>query len=220
MFAQGVEDGAIGIGAGRRRQHALGQRDGAEANGFAHAHGTPVAVEARFAASLDPVGQRGADVVLIDRRRRGDARILRLALQVGDDQQGLARQRIGGVEHGAGAVGQHETAALAARLGDAVRPGMDEKEPALPSPLRGGSASAPCAARRGSRGGVADGVPDPTPLASLALRGSTLPSRGRVLLASRLSQLPRGGGARRSFRCETASAAVRDRRRRRQGRVR
>ncbi|MER9890882.1 ATP-dependent helicase HrpB [Mesorhizobium sp. M0119] len=34
---------------------------------------------------------------------------------------------------------------------------------ASPSPSRGGSASEPSAARRGRRGGVADGVPEPTP---------------------------------------------------------
>ncbi|OWK19463.1 hypothetical protein AJ88_41900 [Mesorhizobium amorphae CCBAU 01583] len=83
--------------------------------------------QARLAAGLDPVGECRTDIGLVDRSRRADTGVLRLALQVGDDQPCLARQHIRGVEHGARAVGQHETATLAARPGDAVRPGVDEQ---------------------------------------------------------------------------------------------
>jgi hypothetical protein len=55
----------------------------------------------------DPVGKCCADVSLVDGRRRGDAGVC-LALQVGDDRP-ARRPRIGGVDHGAGAVGEHET---------------------------------------------------------------------------------------------------------------
>ena len=89
---------------------------------------------ARFAGSkalvragLDAAAERGADIVLGDRSGGGDARALRLALQVGDDEEGLAGQRIGGVELRAAAIGKQEFAALAPRLGDAVRPGVEEK---------------------------------------------------------------------------------------------
>ena len=84
----------------RRRQQALGKHDGAEPLRLAHPHGAL----ARGRSSVSPrvsmrSAERGADVVLADRRGRGDAGVLRLALQIGDDQERLAGQRIGRVEH-------------------------------------------------------------------------------------------------------------------------
>ena len=62
-----------------------------------------------------------------NRGGRDDAGVLRLALQIGDDEEFLAGQRIGGIEHRAAPVRQHEAPALAARHGDAIRPGMDQQ---------------------------------------------------------------------------------------------
>ena len=73
------------------------------------------------------LAERGADIVLGYGGGRGDACVLRLALQVGDDEEGLAGQRIGGVELRAAAIGEQEFAALAPSFRDAVRPGVEEK---------------------------------------------------------------------------------------------
>ena len=78
-------------------------------------------------APLDALAERRADLLLRDGRRRGDARVLRLALQIGDDEEVLAGQRIGGIDHRAAPVRQHETPALAPRHRHAIRPGMDEQ---------------------------------------------------------------------------------------------
>ena len=60
-------------------------------SGLAHPDGAPADVEFRHQLPLEAVAQNGADVRFVDRRGRGDARILRLALQVGDDEDRPAR---------------------------------------------------------------------------------------------------------------------------------
>ena len=76
---------------------------------------------------LDALAERCADIVLRNRGGRNDARVLRLALQIGDDEEFLAGQRIGGIEHRAAPVRQDKAPALAARHGDAIGPGMDQQ---------------------------------------------------------------------------------------------
>ena len=100
VLAQRGEDRAVGLGAGRRRQHALGQarwRRAARSRGPAR-RASPG--RRRFAVRrLDAVPSAARMSSSRDRRGGGDARVLRLALQIGDDEERLAGQRIGGVEH-------------------------------------------------------------------------------------------------------------------------
>ncbi|MES0037334.1 ATP-dependent helicase HrpB [Mesorhizobium sp. M0046] len=62
---------------------------------------------------------------------------------------------------------------------------------ASPSPSRGGSASEPSAARRGRRGGVADGVPEPTPPRS----ATRIDAPGRAAGLARPSDPLKGEGS-------------------------
>ena len=64
------------------------------------AHRAALAVELGVRGGVSMlVGERSADVGLADRGRGRDAGVLRLALQIGDDETGLAGERVGGVEH-------------------------------------------------------------------------------------------------------------------------
>ena len=127
VLAKRLDDRLVGVGPGRRRQQPLGEHDGAEPLRLAHPHRSLLEIEQRFPAPLDPPAERRADVFLRDGRRRDDACILRLALQIRDDQEFLRRQRIGGIDHCAAPVRQHETPALAPRHRHAIRPCMDEQ---------------------------------------------------------------------------------------------
>ncbi|MER9798904.1 ATP-dependent helicase HrpB [Mesorhizobium sp. M0142] len=85
---------------------------------------------------------------------------------------------------------------------------------ALPSPSTGGSASEPSAARRGRRGGVADGVPEPTPPRSatridppLKGEGSTA---GALLIHAWPDRVAKARGERGRFVLANGSGAMLD----------
>jgi hypothetical protein len=127
MGAQGLQNGAVGFLALGCRQHAFGQGDCADADGFADTDGTLFPIETGLCLPLQMRGKDGADVDLGDGSGGRDAGVLGLALQVGDDEILLAGERIGGVDGCTAAIGQHEAPTLAARFGDTVGPGKQQE---------------------------------------------------------------------------------------------
>ena len=127
MLAQRLDHALIGLRALRRRQVAFGEHDGAQPQRLAGAHHAALRIVLRDAALLDAMAERPPDRIFIDCGGGRYARILRLALQVCHDQIGRTGERIGGLQHAAAAVRQHEPTALAARLGHAIRPGVEKQ---------------------------------------------------------------------------------------------
>ena len=127
MLAHGIKDRPVGVGALRRRQKLLGQHHRTEPHRFAGAHRAAGDVELGETAAFQMAGENCADIRLAHRGSGGDAGIPRLALNIGNNEIGFAGQRVAGVEHAATAIRQHEPAAFAPCLGDAVRPSAQQQ---------------------------------------------------------------------------------------------
>ena len=121
---------------------------------LAYTHALTLDIKGGLAPAFDAVGKARANIGLADRGSRADAGVLRLALQVGDDEICFPGQRIRSVNHCSRTVSQQEAAALATCLGNTIRPGMQQKRAgtdAVELPMHNGRLAAARRSRKSLR---------------------------------------------------------------------
>ncbi len=116
-------------------RRSLAERQRAKTARHLDANAAGLRIEECLASRLDGTAMQRLDLVHADRCCREDPRGGRHALQIGNDNEGTSRQRLGLVEYRATPARQLERAALAAPSGDAVGPGKRQqracRKPAL-----------------------------------------------------------------------------------------